>query len=124
MKLELIIAIGDCSGHGISGAFMTMVGTAFLNDILIMNTAVNANEILFQLREMVMKLLKQQREDSEAADGMDVSLVIINKKKNQIQFCGANNPLYLIRDNKILVYKGDRMPIGIHFYFDQPLQII
>ncbi len=115
-----IIAIGDCSGHGISGAFMTMVGTAFLNDILIMNTAVNANEILFQLREMVMKLLKQQREDSEAADGMDVSLVIINKKKNQIQFCGANNPLYLIRDNKILVYKGDRMPIGIHFNFDQP----
>jgi phosphoserine phosphatase RsbU/P len=115
-----IIAVADCSGHGISGAFMTMVGTAFLNDILIMKSAVNANDILFQLREMVMRLLKQQGEEAEASDGMDISMIILNKKNNQIQFCGANNPMYLIRHGELVIYKGDRMPIGIHLNFNLP----
>jgi phosphoserine phosphatase RsbU/P len=115
-----IIAVADCSGHGISGAFMTMVGTAFLNDILLMKSAVNANDILFQLREMVMRLLKQQGEEAEASDGMDISMIIINKKNNQIQFCGANNPMYLIRHDELITYKGDRMPIGIHLNFNLP----
>jgi sigma-B regulation protein RsbU (phosphoserine phosphatase) len=115
-----IIAVADCSGHGISGAFMTMVGTAFLNDILLMKSAVNANDILFQLREMVMRLLKQQGEEADASDGMDISMIILNKEKNRIQFCGANNPMYLIRQGELKVYKGDRMPIGIHLNFNLP----
>jgi sigma-B regulation protein RsbU (phosphoserine phosphatase) len=114
-----IISIGDCTGHGISGAFMTMAGIAFLNQILSEKSAINANDILFRLREMVMKLLKQKGEEGEAADGMDISMVILNNDRSQLQFSGANNPLYIVRNGELLIYKGDRMPIGIHLHFEQ-----
>ena len=115
-----VIAVADCTGHGISGAFMTMAGTAFLNEILSRYSAITANEILFELRKLVMKLLKQKGEEGEAADGMDISLILIDKKKPLIRFAGANNPLYLIRKDEIVVHKGDRMPIGIHIFFEKP----
>jgi phosphoserine phosphatase RsbU/P len=115
-----IIAVGDCTGHGISGAFMTMAGTAFLNQILTAKPAIAPNDILFQLRQLVMKLLKQKGEEGEAADGMDISMIILNEKGTQLQFSGANNPLYIIRNNELIIYKGDRMPIGIHLYYEKP----
>lgn len=116
-----VVAVADCTGHGISGAFMTMAGTAFLNEILSRYpTTIQANEILFELRKLVMKLLKQKGEEGEAADGMDISLILIDNEKQTIQFAGANNPLYLIRNDELTVYKGDRMPIGIHIFYDKP----
>ncbi|MBN2522595.1 MAG: response regulator [Bacteroidales bacterium] len=115
-----IIAVGDCTGHGISGAFMTMAGIAFLNEILSKKIAVKANEILFELRKLVMKLLKQKGEQGEAADGLDISLVIIDEKNKKIQFAGANNLFYRIANGELNSIKGDRMPIGIHLNFDKP----
>ncbi len=117
---KYIVAVADCTGHGISGAFMTMVGTAFLNEIVNSMTISNASEILFELRKLVMKLLKQKGEEGEAADGMDISLIILDKKNKSLQFAGANNPMYLIRNNELQIIKGDRMPIGIHLHFDKP----
>jgi phosphoserine phosphatase RsbU/P len=119
LESEQIIAVGDCTGHGISGAFMSLAGIAFLNQIIGSKQPANANDILFELRKLVMQLLKQKGEEGEAADGMDISLLIWNREKNRIQFCGANNPLYLIRNNELIIYKGDRMPIGIHLQFEQ-----
>jgi phosphoserine phosphatase RsbU/P len=119
MASEHIIAVGDCTGHGTSGAFMTLAGIAFLNQIVNLKSDIAANDILFQLRKLVMKLLKQKGEEGEAADGMDISMIILNKEKSRLQFCGANNPLYLIRNGELIVYKGDRMPIGIHLQFEQ-----
>jgi sigma-B regulation protein RsbU (phosphoserine phosphatase) len=115
-----IIAVADCTGHGISGAFMTMAGTAFLNEILSKNVSSDPNKILFELRKLVMKLLKQKGEEGEAADGMDISLIKIYDNNRKIQFAGANNPLYLIRNSELIIYKGDRMPIGIHMHYDKP----
>lgn len=115
-----VIAVGDCTGHGISGAFMTMAGIAFLSEILSKNIANSANEILFELRKLVMKLLKQKGEEGEAADGLDISLVMIDEKHNKIQFAGANNPFYIIRNGDLEIIKGDRMPIGIHLNFEKP----
>jgi len=115
-----IIAVADCTGHGISGAFMTMAGTAFLNEIINSKPVENASEILFKLRKLVMKLLKQKGEEGEAADGMDISLLIFDKKDRTLQFSGANNLLYLVRNNELKVFKGDRMPIGIHLNFQKP----
>lgn len=120
MPDKKVIAVADCTGHGISGAFMTMAGTAFLNEILSRYSSIQANEILFELRKLVMKLLKQKGEEGEAADGMDISLILIDKEKPKIQFAGANNPLYLIRNDEIIIHKGDRMPIGIHIFFEKP----
>ncbi len=115
-----MVAVGDCTGHGISGAFMTMAGIAFLNEILSKKIAVKAHEILFELRKLVMKLLKQKGEEGEAADGLDISLVIIDEKNKKIQFAGANNPFYRIANGELNCIKGDRMPIGIHLNFDKP----
>jgi phosphoserine phosphatase RsbU/P len=116
---KIIIAVADCTGHGTSGAFMTMAGSAFLNEILSKNTAQHAGDILFELRKLVMKLLKQKGEEGEAADGMDIALIIIDKKRNSIEFAGANNALYCIRHNELIIHKGDRMPIGIHAFFER-----
>jgi sigma-B regulation protein RsbU (phosphoserine phosphatase) len=115
-----ILAVVDCTGHGISGAFMTLAGTAFLNEILNRKTIVNAAEILFELRVLVMNLLKQTGEEGEAADGMDITLIMIDEDNKQLQFAGANNPLYLVSKGELFIYKGDRMPIGIHMQFDKP----
>jgi sigma-B regulation protein RsbU (phosphoserine phosphatase) len=119
---KVIIAVADCTGHGISGAFMTMAGTAFLNEILSKNIKQHAGDILFELRNLVMKLLKQKGEEGEAADGMDIALLILDKKNNLIEFAGANNPLYLIRNEELIIYKGDRMPIGIHILLNRPFE--
>lgn len=123
LKDRKILAVADCTGHGVSGAFMTMAGTAFLNQILSSTSSYQvstAAEILFELRELVMKLLKQKGEEGEASDGMDISLIMIEDNGKKLQFAGANNPLYIIHEGELNVVKGDRMPIGIHLNFNQP----
>jgi CheY-like chemotaxis protein len=117
-----IIAVADCTGHEISGAFMTMAGTAFLSEIINKNKVHQANEILFELRKLVMNQLKHKGEEGEASDGMDISLNIIDNKHKVIQFAGANSALFFIRNNAVTIYKGDKMPIGIHMLFDKPFK--
>lgn len=114
------IAVADCTGHGISGALMTMAGMAFLNDIMGRYNNLEPSEVLFELRKMVMNLLKQTGEEGEASDGMDISLTMINEERNKLWFSGANNPLYIINNGELVTIKGDRMPIGIHLNFDRP----
>jgi phosphoserine phosphatase RsbU/P len=114
------VAVADCTGHGISGALMTMAGMAFLNDIMGRHDNLEPNEILFELRKMVMNLLKQTGEEGEASDGMDISLTMINEEGTKLSFSGANNPLYIIKNGELITIKGDRMPIGIHLNFDRP----
>jgi serine phosphatase RsbU (regulator of sigma subunit) len=109
-----VIAVADCTGHGISGAFLTIAGTAFLNEIITLSK-LNAADILNQLRARMMRLLNQNGLEGEASDGMDISLCVINDKKKTIQYAGANNPIYLVRNNGILqILSPDKMPIGIH----------
>jgi sigma-B regulation protein RsbU (phosphoserine phosphatase) len=115
-----IIAVADCTGHGISGAFMTMAGTVFLNEIINKLEFSRPDEILFALRDKVMSLLKQKGVEGEAADGMDIALIIIDEKNKKLQFAGANNPIYFMHNSEMEVIKGDRMPIGIHINFDKP----
>ncbi len=74
-----------------------------------------ANLILKQLRTLVKTTLSQSY-DAETKDGMDIALCILNKKTNELQYSGAFNPLYLIRNNSLQEIKGDRMPIGIYHY--------
>ena len=115
-----IIAAADCTGHGISGAFMTMAGIAFMNDIFNRYNTEDPAEVLYLLREHVMKLLQQKGIEGEASDGMDIALCIIDEKDRHINFAGANNPAYLINDEGLQVLKADRMPIGIHVNFSTP----
>lgn len=117
---QIISVAADCTGHGVPGGFMSMLGIAFLNEIVNKNEVLHANEILDQLREQVISSLHQTGKMGEAQDGMDVSLYILDHKKRKLEFSGANNPLIIIRDNEIIEIKGDKMPIGIHYRAEEP----
>jgi serine phosphatase RsbU (regulator of sigma subunit) len=112
---KIMIAAVDCTGHGVPGAFMSMLGHTFLDEIINTREIDNAAAILNILREEIINTLKQKGTTGEARDGMDVSLVILDFKSGKLDYAGANNPLYLIRDGKLTRYKADSMPIGIHF---------
>lgn len=120
-----IMAVGDCTGHGMSGALMTMAGAAFLNEILITHQTITADGILNDLRRKVIQLLNQKGDIGEASNGMDIALITYNKTNKMIQFAGANNPMYLMREGQPMeIFKGDRMPIGFFFEYDQPFNRI
>lgn len=111
---RVIVMIADCTGHGVPGAFMSMLGVAFLNEIVSKNPKISASEVLDQLREKVIQSLHQTGREGESQDGMDVSMFIIDKNKNEIEFSGANNPLFIFRNSELIELKADKMPIGIH----------
>lgn len=115
-----IIAVGDCTGHGLSGALMHMLGSVYLNEIVSKNNFETASDILNQLRDHIMNSLNQTGESGEAQDGLDIALCVIDCEQKKLQFSGANNPLYIIRNKELIEIKGDRMPVGIHINFDKP----
>jgi len=114
IKNFVIFAAADCTGHGVPGAFMSMLGISFLNDIVSKSRFDKPNEILNTLRKRVKKSLNQRGEDFESADGMDMSLCVFDTEYNVMQFAGAYNSLYLIRDNELQVYKADRQPVAVY----------
>lgn len=112
---KVIIAAADCTGHGVPGAFMSMLGHAFLEEIVNTREIADAASILNILRDEIINTLRQKGTTGETRDGMDISLIILDLKEGKLDYSGANNPLYLIRDGKLTKYLADRMPIGIHF---------
>ncbi|MCK4701653.1 MAG: tetratricopeptide repeat protein, partial [Bacteroidales bacterium] len=115
-----VIVAADCTGHGIPGAFMSMLGISFLNAIVGEMEKPEANEILEQLRAQVIKSLHQTGKEGEAKDGMDIALCVFNNKTNELEFAGAYNALYHIRNGELSEIKADRMPIAIHWNEDPP----
>jgi len=111
---KLVIVAADCTGHGVPGAFMSMLGISFLDEIVNINRIIRPDLILNHLRDNIVKALQQTGEFFEAKDGMDISLCTIDYKKNIVQFSGANNPLYYIRNKELEIYKADTMPIAIY----------
>ncbi len=123
----LIIAVADCTGHGVPGAFMSMLGVSFLNEIVRKPDVTQANDILHYLRLYVIDALKQKGRFGEQKDGMDMSICVINVNTLELQYAGANNPLYIIRKNisekgknesdpldLIEEIKADKMPVAIY----------
>ncbi len=111
---KTVIVAADSTGHGVPGAFMSMLGISFLNEIVNKEEVLQANQILNRLRENVKRSLRQTGKDNEAKDGMDLALCIIDTDEMTLQFAGAYNPLYILRDGEISRVKADRMPIGIY----------
>jgi len=111
-----IITVADCTGHGVPGAFMSMLGISFLNEIVnsIEKDKLNAGLILTELRSYVKKSLRQTGKDNEAKDGMDISLCVFDYNKKVVHFSGAHNPLIQISKGELIHHKADRMPIGIY----------
>lgn len=110
----LVIAAVDCTGHGVPGAFMSMIGITFLNEIVIEKKVFDAGTILDKMRTKVISALDQDRTLKGSSDGMDLALCIIDKQKKNVQYAGAFNPMICIREGQLVEYKADRMPVGIH----------
>ena len=110
----IVAAAGDCTGHGVPGALMSIMGVSFLNEILSTRGPVKSSRILNLLRERVMKALHQKGHELENKDAMDMALCVFNPKTLELQYSGANNPLYHIRENVLTEIKADKMPVGIN----------
>lgn len=107
-----IIAAVDCTGHGVPGAFMSMVGSSLLNEIVNEKEICNSAAILDALRERLIITLQQTGAEGESRDGMDIAICVM--ENNKLEFSGANNPLYLVRNGELMEYKGEKQPIGIY----------
>jgi serine phosphatase RsbU (regulator of sigma subunit) len=112
LKGRNILVAGDCTGHGVPGALMSMLGISFLEEIVNKRNVVDTGLILDELSREVKRALRQRGENTDSKDGMDISICIIDKKNNSIQFSGANNNLIVIRDGRVLEFRADRMPVG------------
>lgn len=116
---KFVFTAADCTGHGVPGAFMSLLGIAFLNEIAgrANPETITPGDILTDLRAHVMTYLRQEGKEDEQKDGMDMALCIYNPEDGKLQYSGAHNPLVLIRDNEIQQIDADEMPIG--YYVNQ-----
>jgi serine phosphatase RsbU (regulator of sigma subunit) len=113
-NIQVIIA-ADCTGHGVPGAFMSMLGVTMLNEIVNEKHIIMPDQIIESLRQGVIKSLKQVVDEDTVKDGMDISICTIDFSQNALWYAGANNPLYLVRGGELTHYRADKMPVAIHY---------
>jgi tetratricopeptide (TPR) repeat protein len=106
-----IIAVADCTGHGVPGAFMSMIGNELLNHIVHDKEIHLPNDILMQMNKGLEKALHQTGEES-IADAIEIGIVVINKDKNSLIYSGAMSSFYLIQNENLQIIKGDKFSIG------------
>jgi serine phosphatase RsbU (regulator of sigma subunit) len=109
---KLVVVAADSTGHGVPGAFMSLMGFTYLNEIVEGMGIVQPNRILNLMREKIIKSLVHEDKQTELSDGMDISVVAIESKKMIMQYAGAFNPIYIIRNGELNELKADRMPLG------------
>jgi ligand-binding sensor domain-containing protein/serine phosphatase RsbU (regulator of sigma subunit) len=107
---KTLIAAVDCTGHGVPGAFMSMIGNDLLNEIVGSKKITEVDKILTELHRSISQTLKQQNNANQ--DGMDLTLCIIDHEAGYLDFAGAKNSLMYIRDGELNIIKGDKLPIG------------
>ncbi len=112
---KLLFIAADCTGHGVPGGFMSMLGISYLSEISSQIPDPTASEIINHLREKIKLTLGQTSTDSTQKDGMDMTVCLIDTEKKQIQYAGAFNPLYYIRNNELEIVKADRQPVAVYF---------
>jgi serine phosphatase RsbU (regulator of sigma subunit) len=112
-RQKMCIAAGDCTGHGVPGALLSILGISFLNEIMQSGTNLKANRILNLMREKVMKALHQTGNRIEAKDSIDIGLCIVDCLSGRLQYSGANRPLIMVRNGELSEIKADKMTIGV-----------
>ena len=110
---KFLICTGDCTGHGVPGAFMSLLGVSFLNEIVKERKITRPDLIFNHLRDDIIKVLNPEGTLDEGKDGMDAALCSFDFKKMTLQFACANNPLWVIRENNLIEFKPDKQPIGM-----------
>ncbi len=112
LRGKIFIASVDCTGHGVPGAFMSMIGSVLLDDIISKKKVDEPDEILRLLHKSVVKALKQASKERASRDGMDIALCVIDEEMTTLNFAGAFRPLIQVRDHSLLRIKSDSAPIG------------
>ncbi|GAB4133528.1 MAG: hypothetical protein Fur0041_05810 [Bacteroidia bacterium] len=109
-------AVADCTGHGVPGGFMSMLGITLLNEILSEKGITSPDKMLNELRSMIINSLNRDKKDGDtlAKDGMDIALCCIDTRTNELTFSGANNSLYIILNNRLTELHPDKQPVGVH----------
>jgi serine phosphatase RsbU (regulator of sigma subunit) len=110
-----VIISADCTGHGVPGAFMSMLGVTMLNEIVNGKHILEPDQIIENLRQGIIKSLKQVAEEDSIKDGMDIAVCVIDFDKNILWYAGANSPLYHVRGGELTHYRADKMPVAIHY---------
>ena len=111
-KENIFFTVADCTGHGVPGAFMSMIGTSLLNEIIIEKGIKDTDKVLYEMRAQIIKSLGQEEEGAQK-DGMDISLCKLNMKKKTVEFSGAHNSLIHISGEELKTYRGDHQPVGL-----------
>ena len=124
---QIIVAVADCTGHGVPGVFISMLGISYLREIVQKEYMTEPSRILYKLRKEIVNTLNQKGMQGEQKDGMDISLISINVSDYEaqsgtcyeVQWAGANNPCWIIKGGEFIELKPDKMPIGIHDKMDK-----
>lgn len=106
------LATADCTGHGVPGAFMSMLGVSALNEAIIEKNITQPHEILADMRNSIISSLNPEDSEEEAKDGMDCVLCAYDFEQMKLNFAAANNPLWLIRNGELKEFKPDKIPVG------------
>ena len=109
---NIFFTVADCTGHGVPGAFMSMIGTSLLNEIIIEKGIKDTDKVLYEMRAQIIKSLGQEEEGAQK-DGMDISLCKLNMKNKTVEFSGAHNSLIHISGEELKTYRGDHQPVGL-----------
>jgi serine phosphatase RsbU (regulator of sigma subunit)/tetratricopeptide (TPR) repeat protein len=112
---KLLFAAVDCTGHGVPGAFMSIVGYSTINQALNEHKILKPSEILNFLSMGVNQTLRKSNDESSVKDGMDIALCSLNSNTMQLEYAGAYNPMYLVRNGEVIEYKADVYPVGVAF---------
>lgn len=114
-ETKIFFAAVDCTGHGVPGGFMCMLGSSLLSEIVNEKKVSSPAEILNQLRDKIMFSLRQKGQSGESKDGMDISLCCLDKKTRKLTYSNAYNSFYVIRNNELIESEVNKMPVGYHF---------
>ena len=109
-KTKVFFSVADCTGHGVPGAFMSMIGTSLLNEIIVEKGIKDTNKILDEMRSQIIKSLNQDTQDDQK-DGMDISIAVVDSTKNSLEFAGAKNPLVYMHKKR---QRGGEDPVHFH----------
>jgi serine phosphatase RsbU (regulator of sigma subunit) len=110
----ILVAVADCTGHGVPGALMSMMAISELNNIVFQENILEPEKILETLHDHVYKVLRQ--DNRRNSDGMDIALLAYHRDRDLMEFAGAMNPVYFVKDKEINLIKGDKQPVGGYHY--------
>jgi PAS domain S-box-containing protein len=120
---KFVLITADCTGHGVPGAFMSLLNISYLNEAIIEKRINSPEKILEYVRSRIISSLNPEGSDMESKEGMDAVLCIYDFKNLWLRFACANNPLWILRKNELIKYKPDKMPVGMHYGEEKPYSV-